>query len=299
MDFSERPPSKQWAALKYEGHDFAGVWFKPEGDPFALTFRILQKSFHLPGLGQQLTVENLLKAVGLSNQEIESWRVEGVVHSGLNGSNPDLGQVLAPASRDVPHLDVHVSLKPPHQVDAPEESSNPEIHAAKWLDLEARWKTLLGLEATMEALRQRMDGLRAQLESSFNKTLTAEEKAHALNNDVAQWTKAKSRVHHAIPKAKEFIHRATWALGVPERKKLEEIFKSHILLHIPVPEMEKLPEQLENLMKDRQILTGHGASIYQECSTVSAEIQAALRTVQNNAATRKRKSLERAKGKSS
>ena len=59
MNFSERPPSTQWAALKYRGEKFAEVWFKPEGEPFALTFRIPQRSFQIPGLGTALRAEVL------------------------------------------------------------------------------------------------------------------------------------------------------------------------------------------------------------------------------------------------
>ena len=69
MNFSEQPPSKQWAALKYAGETIAEVWLKPDGQPFALTFRIPQKSFHIPGMGPLLTTENLLKAVGLATEQ--------------------------------------------------------------------------------------------------------------------------------------------------------------------------------------------------------------------------------------
>src|ERR1700733_6748959 len=74
VNFSEQPPSKQWAALKYRGEKFAEVWFKPEGEPFDLTFRIPQRSFQIPGMDQELTTENLLKAVGVATEEVESWR---------------------------------------------------------------------------------------------------------------------------------------------------------------------------------------------------------------------------------
>jgi hypothetical protein len=40
-----------------------------------------------------------------------------------------------------------------------------------------------------------------------------------------------------MPKVKEFIHRATWAMGTPERKKLEEFFKDHIRPHVPLAQM--------------------------------------------------------------
>ena len=63
--------------------------------------------------------------------------------------------------------------------------------------------------------------------------------------------------------------------------------------------MDKVAEQLENLLKDRQVLSAHGVSVYQECKSISAEIQGALRTLQSNAAanaTRKRGATD-ARGK--
>ena len=59
---------------------FAEVWFKPEGEPLALTFRIPQESFHIPGMGQLLTADNLLKAANATKkraQPTESNRSEG------------------------------------------------------------------------------------------------------------------------------------------------------------------------------------------------------------------------------
>src|SRR5437868_10026526 len=89
VKFSEQPPSKQWAALKYRGEKFAEVWFKPEGEPFGLTFRIPQQGFQIPGMRPHLTIENLLKAVALAPAEVESWLLGGEAHSGLDGANPD------------------------------------------------------------------------------------------------------------------------------------------------------------------------------------------------------------------
>src|SRR5262249_39007422 len=91
-------------------------------------------------------------------------------------------------------------------------------------------------------------------------------------------------VRFALPKAKDFIHRSTWAAGTPERKKLEELFKNHIQPRIPFPEVDQLVEQLESLLKDRQVLSAHGVSIYQDCKNIAADVQGALRTLQNNAA---------------
>ena len=77
MNFFEQPPSKRWAALTYRGEKFAEVWFKPGDDPLALTFRIPQESFQIPGMDQLLTVENLLKAVAVAPEEAVSWRHGG------------------------------------------------------------------------------------------------------------------------------------------------------------------------------------------------------------------------------
>lgn len=294
VNFSEQPPSKQWAALKYKGEVIAEVWFKPEDEPFALTFRIPPKSFHLPDMGQLLTPENLLKAVAIAAEEVESWGHEGAPHS---GAGPELSQPLAPPPPDVPHLTIHVRLKPPAPVAASEDSAETEIPLGRWQEMEARWNAILGLEVTVDTLRQRMEGLRTQMESASRQTLTADEKVHALNADVLQWNKAKSRVHHALPKIREFIHRATWALGLPERKKLEEIVKNHIQPRIPSAEIEKVPEQLEHLLKDRQSLSAHGVAVCQECQGISAEIQSALRTLQSNAAANLRNKLAAARKK--
>ncbi len=299
MNFSEQPPSKQWAALKYKGEKIADVWFKPEGEPFALTFRIPQKSFHIPGMDQLLTAENLLAAVALATDQVESWRHGDVCHSGMDGSNPELRRPLPPPPQDVADLTIHVRLKPPLEAVAPQEGSGPEIPLEKWQDFHARWNAILALEATIDGLRQRMESLRSEMEGAFRKMLTADEKVHALNADVAQWNKAKGRVHYALPKIKEFVHRATWVMGTPERKKLEELFKNHDQPPTPFPELDKVPGQLEYLLKDRQVLSSQGVAVCQECQGISAEIQGALRTLQSNAAANIRKKLgaARAKGK--
>jgi hypothetical protein len=299
VNFSEQPPSKQWAALKYRGEIFAEVWFKPEGEPYGLTFRIPQKSFQIPGMGQLLTTENLLKAVAIATEEVESWCHGGVSHSGMNGSNPELKHPLPPPPQDVTHLEICVRLTLPSQAGAPNESRELEVPAEMWKALETRWNALLGLEAAMDSLRLKMESLLMELEASLKKTLTTEEKLHVLNADVAQWKKAKSRLHYAVPKLKEFIHRSTWARGTPERKKLEELFENFIEPHIPFPQMEEVPERLETLRKERLVFSAHGVTVYQECKSISAEVQRALRTLQSNAAANasKKRSESRTRNK--
>ena len=276
MNFSERPPSEQWSALKYRGEPFAEVWFKPEGDPFALTFRIPQSSFQISGMGELLTTENLLGAVGIATEEVDSLRCEGASHSELKGP-------LSPPPLDVAYLILYVSLRPPQTV-AADESSESAISEAKRQELEARWKAIEGLEASIDTLRISMEGLRTEMENSSRKTLNAEEKVHALNSDVAQWNKAKSRVLYALPKVKEFIHRSTWAAGAPERKRLEEFFRDHLSRRTPILEANKVADQLDNLLRDRQVLSAHGVMVYQECKGISVDIQGVFRMLQSNAA---------------
>jgi hypothetical protein len=299
VSFSEQPPSKQWAALKYRGETIAEVWFKPEGDPFALAFRIPGESFQSPGRDRLLTIEKLLKAVGLTTEEVESWRHEGASHPGRNEHDSELGRPLSPPPPDVAHLMLYVNLKPPPQAVAPHEGRGSEIPEAKWQHLESRWNAILALETSMDTLRMSMEALRVEMEASARKTLAADEKVHALNADVAHWNKEKSRVHYALPKAREFIHRSIWATGTPERKKLGELFKNYIGPRVPFPEMDQVAEQLENLLKDRQILSAQGVSVYQECRSVSAAVQGALRTLQSNAAANatKKRAETRARGK--
>jgi hypothetical protein len=182
-----------------------------------------------------------------------------------------------------------------------------EVPPEKWQALEALWKTILGLEVSIETLRLGADGLRAEMEAAFKKSLALEEKVNALQADVVQWTKAKNRIHYALPKAREFVHRATWATAAPERKRLEELFKNHIEPRVPLPQtdegtapgMDEVREQLEHLQKQRQVLFAQGTSVSQECRGILAEVQRTLGTLQRNAAdiARKKRSAAREKGK--
>ncbi len=179
------------------------------------------------------------------------------------------------------------------------EGGRPDVPPEKWQALEALWKTILGLEVGLESSRLSMEALRVEMEAALRQSLTVEEKLHALQADVAQWNKAKSRVHYALPKVREFIHRATWAAGVPERKRLEEVVKSHIEPRVPLPQLDDVREQMEHLQKDRQVLLAHGNSVALECRAILAEIRRTLGVLQRNAADRARqkRSAGREKGK--
>ena len=275
MNFSDRPASEQWAALKYAGETIAEVWFKPEGEPFALTFRVRRESFDVPDVAPRLTAENLLKAVGVPAEEVESWRHEG-------GQDPDLRQPLPPPPDGATHLNLHVRVKQPSP--AADQGGGAEVPEEKWQDLEARWKSIQTIEASIETLRISMEGLRAEMEGASGKALSPDEKVHAANADVAQWTKAKSRIVYTLPKLREFIHRATWVTAAPERKQLEEFLETHVKPRVPFPEVDQMMEQLVSLLKDRQVLSALGNSVYQECKGVAGEVQSALRTLQGNAA---------------
>jgi hypothetical protein len=167
-----------------------------------------------------------------------------------------------------------------------DKSNDTAIPEGRWQELETRWHSILGLEANMDTSRIAMDALRVEMEAAVRKMLTGDDKIFAMNADVAQWTKAKSRVQFALPKVREFLHRATWATAAPERKALQELFKQHIQPRIPYPGMDQLTDELESLLKNRQVLATHATSIYHECKAITAEVQAALRTLQRNAAAR-------------
>jgi hypothetical protein len=182
---------------------------------------------------------------------------------------------------------------------ARDESNAQEVPPERWQALEAVWKTILGLEGSIESLRISMEGVRVEMEAAFKKPMTVEEKVHALQSDVSQWTKAKNRIHYSLPKVREFIHRATWAVAIPERKRLEEIVINHIEPRIPFPQMDEVHAQLGHLQKDRQVLFAQGNSVGQECRGILADIQRALSALQRNAADRARqkRSAAREKGK--
>ena len=284
MNFSEHPPSQEWAALKYRGERIAEVWFKPEGEPFALAFRIPRKSFEVPELRQRLTAENLLKAVAIANEAVESWHHDGVSDAGIDAHRSELGDALPPPPQGDSHVSVHVRLKPPAQAAGRVENYEPAIPPEKWQDVQARWNAILVLEAALESLRLSMESLRAEMEAASRHTLATEDKQHALSADMAQWNQLKSRLVYALPKAREFIHRSVWALGTPERKELGEFFKIHEHPDMSAAELEHVQKQMDYLLKDRQVLSAQGTTVHQEGKRITADVQGALRNLRSNAA---------------
>jgi hypothetical protein len=272
--------------LTFREERIAEVWFKPEGQPSALVFRIPRSSFLDPGIGQRLTAENLLKAVGVAADEVESWR-----HGGASRSTPDESELgltdpLPPPPPDATHLEIHVRLKPPPGAVAGEVAGESAVVPAGWDDVLAEWNSVLILEASIDTLRISMEGLRTSLEAAMRGTLTADERVHALAADVAQWNKAKNRCHYALPKVNEFIHRATWAAGTPERKRLGEVFKNSVGTQPSLPPADEVVKELELLRKDRQVLAAKGQTVYQECKAIATDIESALRRLQSNAAAK-------------
>src|SRR5205085_12434059 len=112
--------STQWAALKHRGETVAEVRFEPEGGVFDLSFRVPQSSFQIPGMHSRLTTDNLLKAVGLTPEEVESWHYEGASGSEVSATNSELGHPLPPPPQDISHLNLYVRLRPSQAI-APQE----------------------------------------------------------------------------------------------------------------------------------------------------------------------------------
>lgn len=298
MSFAERVLPTEWVSLKHMGEEIAEAWFMPEDGTFTGVFLVPRDRLESADPSRRVTLDTLLKAAALSKDEVESWRL-GDAHSGETGVDPESGDPLPPPPPDETHLTVYVRLKPPAPAAAGDGGAEPEIRPEAWQALEALWKAILGLEASIDAARLSLDGVRLEMEAAFKKALTVEEKVHALQSDVAQWSKAKNRIHHSLPKTREFIHRATWALAVPERKALEEVYRTHIEPRAPLPGVDRVREQLEHLQKDRQVLFAQGNAVSQECRGILSEVQRALGALQRNAADRARqkRSAGREKGK--
>jgi hypothetical protein len=245
-----------------------------------------------------LTIESLLQAAATSTDDVESWCVDDAFHAKTDGADPELSRPLPPPT-DEGHLTIYVHLKSPASSAVHTEGGDQEVSPETWQALEAIWRSILGLETSIDTLRLSMESLRVEMEAAFRKSLVVEEKVHALQADVLQWTKAKNRIHFVLPKVREFIHRATWAPAIPERRRLEGIVETHIQPRVPLPEMDQVRDQLGHLQKDRQVLFAQGNSVYQEGRGFLLEIQRALSTLQRNAADRARakRSAGREKGK--
>lgn len=279
MDSSE--PATEWVTLEHRGEHVAEAWFMPDGGRSTVVFLVPRTRLE----ADPVSLETLLDVANVLPGEVESWRLGDGSASGTGGADPGLGQPLPPPPDDDDQLTVYVTLKPaPPATDADVADLPPE----GWQALEVLWKTILGLEAGIDAARLSVDGLRNEMDSAFRRQLGVDEKVNALQADVSNWTKAKSRLHHAIPKAREFVHRATWALAVPERKALDEVVRNHVVPRVPFAGLGRVRGQLEHLQKDRQLLLAQGNAVNQDCRGVLDETNRALRALQRNAADRAR-----------
>jgi len=158
-----------------------------------------------------------------------------------------------------------------------------KLQIKKWQEPESRWKTILGLEASIDDLRTGIERLCAELEASLRTTLTTEEKLHAVAVDGSEWTKAKSRIQIGLPKAKDFILRAKSAKGTPERRHLGDFFKSAPGVSVPV----QIEQALDVLRKTSQLLYAQGVAVSYECKSVSVDVRGVLTRLQNHSATRR------------
>lgn len=292
MSVAEQQLSTDWVVLTHEGEPIAEVWQMPEDG--RTTFVFLVPRDRLERGERPVTVAMLLDAATLDLDSVDSWRLGEECHADADRT---LETPLPSPGPDDSHLTVYVHLKSPAIPNG--HSPVEEFPLEKWQALDVIWKAIISLESSIDATRLGMDGLRAEMDAAFKRPLAVEEKLNALQADIAQWTKAKSRVHHALPKVREFVHRATWAMAVPERKRLEEIIKEHVEPRIPMANVDQFRERLEHLQKDRQVLLATGNAVHQECRGILGEIQRATSTLQRNAAERARqkRSAGREKGK--
>jgi hypothetical protein len=296
---SEQVPSNEWTPLEHLWEDIADAWFKPDGDASTFMFRVPADRWATDNASPPLTVEALLDAAAIATDEVQSWRFGDTAEAAESWTNSGVTHTLPPPAPGATYLTVYVHMKPQAPPAVLDESADGDVPPEKWQALEATWRAILGLEATIDALRLGMGGLGSEMETAFKRSMTVEEKVNALQSDIAQWNKGKSRVHYALPKLREFIHRATWASAAPERKRLEELIQQYIEPRIEFAELDVTREQLGHLQKDRQVLLAQGNAVNQECRGILAEIQRAFSTLQRNAAerARKQKDARRTKGK--
>jgi hypothetical protein len=284
-------PSTDWSTLSFDGDIVAEVWSMPDGNASTLVFLVPRARLEPSEDRTPIHIELLLQAAGVSTADVESWRLGDDSLAG--DADSDLTIPLPLPTEDDDQLTIHVRLKPRAS------SEVEDIPLEKWQALDSLWKAILGLESFIDTARMGMESLRNEMDAAFRRPLAVEEKLNALQADVAQWTKAKSRVHHALPKVREFIHKATWSLAVPERQRLEEIVKNHIEPRVPMAGVDRIRERLEHLQKDRQVLLATGNAVHQECRGILGEIQRATSSLQRNAAERakQKRSAGREKGK--
>jgi hypothetical protein len=272
VDLAENT-TPEWSPLDHLLDEIADAWYRPEGERSLFRFRVARER-----LAESVTIERLLAAASIPVEEFESCRIGDDFHNDLSMSlNPIDGEAFC---------EIEVATKPRSDDEIVVESESGEITADVWHALETAWKSIATLESTIDGLRLSMGGLASEMDSAFKRPLSTEDKLHALQADMAQWSKAKSRITYSLPKVREFVHRATWAAAAEDRRQLAAIAKQHIEPRVPFANPNETRRKLELLLKDRQVLLAQGNAVNQECRSILSEVQRAASTLQRNASER-------------
>ena len=274
MDFSKRAPSTKWTTLTYEGAVVAQVWFKPEGNPVGLQFLMPTRAFQLPDLENHLTMANLLKTVQIELKEIQSWTCSGIVHEGMNGTNPDFNKRIGPSSNSSDPVPIDVLLNSGHA---------SEITPEQWNDLASRWDKIALLESEISRIRTEAERLCAKLDSLWNTTLTLEDK-YASRLDIAKWEEAKKRIPHLRPELIGFLK--SWnsiaAASIETKSRFVELIKTRNSSFSQM-EMSNALNELESIRKNRQVWISRGNDLCNLAQGVMSRAQVVLGQLKSSA----------------
>lgn len=191
MKFSERPPSTCWEQVPLS--PLAGslwCWFSPVGNLHEVLVQIPPETFQQ--LGMSPSLQQVLQALGISEEELEAWVVNG-------SFIPSQAQTLPWLQQPLPILQspllirvrgsspgVFAAAASPRSVPQPARESASGNLEQLYQQIEGDWLAVEQIEGNMQQLRKQLNALAGRLKS-LNRDLSTDEFQAADSQDKRDW----------------------------------------------------------------------------------------------------------------
>jgi len=302
-DFQSRPASQNWeqVPLAWIPGGFVWAWFKPPQAPGAIVVRLPDEQGD--ALRPQLTMRNLIAALGADLREIPFWSIQGMMLDSQGGQNPLLDQpVPPPVPWADPTITIHfagvpqpgfaagVSVQPVAASSAMKTAPMTPAAESALAAMDADWNAILLMETQLAQLRKQLSAIQAKLQS-LNRDFTPEERQAADSNDVKAWQDARRFLRDAAGQTSRYIreHDVGMTSAAGQRHRFEEIYKTHVTARNAFEgissvqhEMEVYRKQVQALLSKMQTaLSNAGSNGEQRAQQVLSRIGAKMRRSRN------------------
>lgn len=290
-DFLSLPPSSQWELkqLPAAAEFCVWMWRKPAHLPQGLVLQVPDETYRGYPHRQQLTLRNLLFAVGVNPAAVAWWSLCGATYSGQGGMNPCFDQ---PLPDPLPGADrnLNIQLAPqmaqPMQTAAPQTPIPAEQLEETFAAIEADWTSIQKLAKDLAVRRKQLQDMQMRL-SNLNRDLSSDEKLFGDNRDKSEWQDARRWMRDVSARVARFIkdHDIGESTTAAKRTWLEQTYDTYIGPRQPFDGLRDAQREFEAYRKLLQMLFNNMNTAY---ATASQEGERRAQTILSRLATKVR-----------